>query len=122
MKTLMSMSIMAVLLGAQGMAQAQAPAQATDTASKKAVTETTCKEYLEMDEVIKPKFIYYSVGQSTRGKPTSEFLDVVEIDQIQPVLEEYCRVNLTASAYQKVMNESKASEKTKGKGSERMKK
>ena len=115
MKALISMSILAVFAIAQGVAQAQAPAQTqtqtVNASSKKAVTQTTCKDYLEMDEVIKPKFIYYSVGYSAHGKPVAATFDVVDVDQIKPVLDEFCRVNLTESAYQKVMKESMASEK-----------
>ena len=115
MKALISMSILAVFAIAQGVAQAQAQApaqtQTVNASSKKEVTQTTCKDYLEMDEVIKPKFIYYSVGYSAHGKPVAATFDVVDVDQIKPVLDEFCRVNLTESAYQKVMKESMASEK-----------
>ena len=115
MRALISMSIVAVLASAQGLALAQATAQqqTANAPSKKAVTETSCKQYLEMDEVIKPKFIYYLVGHSASGKAKVEGFDVVGIDRIQPVLDEFCRVNLTESAYKKVMKESMASEKKK---------
>lgn len=107
MKALISMSILAVLASAQSVGYAQA----THASPKKAVTQITCKDYLEMDEVIKPKFIYYAVGQSKSGKPEVVDFDVVGVDQVQPVLDQYCRDNLTSSAYKKVMKESMASEK-----------
>lgn len=107
MKALISMGILAVLASVQGVGHAQTAAASPN----KAITTITCKDYVEMDEVIKPKFIFYTVGYSKNGKPTSATLDVVDIDQIKPVLDEYCRDNLTASAYQKVMKESMASEK-----------
>ena len=101
------MSLLAVLT----IAQSAAHAQTMNVSPKKAVTQTSCKDYLQMDKTIKPKFIYYSVGYSARGKPKSATFDIVDVDQMQPVLDEYCRVHLTASAYQKVMKESMASDK-----------
>jgi acid stress chaperone HdeA len=71
----------------------------------------SCKEYVEMDDVLKPKFIYYSVGYSRHGKPDAATLDIEGVDRIQPVVDEYCRDHLTASAFKKVMEESMASEK-----------
>jgi acid stress chaperone HdeA len=108
MKALFSMSILAALATAQGLGHAQT----TNESPKKPIAQTSCKDYLEMDEVVKPKFIYYSVGYSKRGKPISATFDVVGVDKMKPVVDEYCRVHLTASAYKKVMDESKASEKT----------
>ncbi|MEO8835991.1 MAG: HdeA/HdeB family chaperone [Caldimonas sp.] len=108
MKALLSLGILAALVGAQGLAHAQT----TSEPHKKLVAQTSCKDYLEMDDVVKPKFIYYSVGYSKRGKPASATFDVVDVDKMKPVIDEYCRVHLTASAYQKVMDESRASEKT----------
>lgn len=109
MKTLIGMSILAALTIAQGSVQAQTT---TEPSKKASIVHTTCKDYLAMQEVVKPKFIYYSVGYSKRGKPTSATFDVIDVDRIQPVVDEYCRVHLTASAYRKVMEESIASDKT----------
>ena len=108
MKALLSIGILTALVSAQGLAHAQT----TNVPPKKPIAQTSCNDYLAMDDVVKPKFIYYSVGQSKSGKPTSITFDVVAVDKIIPVVDEYCRVHLTASAYQKVMDESMASEKT----------
>jgi acid stress chaperone HdeA len=108
MKALLSMSILAALSTVQGLGHTQT----TNESSMKPITQTSCKAYIEMDEVIKPKFIYYSVGYSKRGTRTPATFDVVYVDKIKPVVDEYCRVHLTASAYKKVMAESIASEKT----------
>jgi acid stress chaperone HdeA len=108
MKAILSVSILAALATAQGLSHAQT----TNDPPKKPLAQTSCKDYLAMDEVIKPKFIYYTAGYSMRGKPVGANFDVVYVDKMMPVIDEYCRVHLTASAYQKVMDESKASEKT----------
>ncbi len=105
MKAILSMSILAALATVQGVGHAQA----LNDSAKKPLTQTSCKVYLEMDETIKPKFIFYTVGYSKHGKPVTETFDVIGVDKIKPVIDEYCRVNLTASAYEKVMKESKAS-------------
>ncbi|QYF92359.1 HdeA family protein [Massilia sp. PAMC28688] len=78
--------------------------------SKKPIVKTTCQDYLAMDEVLKPKFIYYVVGNAKRGKPEAVYFDVDYVERIVPAIEKYCRVHLTASAYQRVIAESIASE------------
>lgn len=108
MKAFFGTSILAALVSVQGLAHAQT----ANAPPNKPVAQRSCKDYLKMDEVVKPNFIYYLVGYSKRGKPSSAMFDVVDIDKVKPVIDEYCRVHLTASAYRKVMDESKASEKT----------
>lgn len=107
MKALFSMSILVALATAQSVGYTQTMNQS----AKKPIAQTSCKDYVEMDEVIKPKFIYYLVGYSKHGKPISAAFDVVSVDKLKPVVDEYCRVHLTESAYKKVMDESMASEK-----------
>ncbi len=107
-KTIFGMSILVAMTTLQTVAHAQTPESQT-----KAITRTTCKDYMEMDETVKPKFIFYTEGYSKHGKPTSTAFDVIDIDKMKPVLDEYCRVNLSASAYQKIMKDSMASETAK---------
>ncbi len=107
MNAFLGASILAALVTAQGLAYAQT----TSAPPKKSVVQTSCADYLGMDDVVKPKFIYYTVGYSKRGKPSAT-LNVVDVDKIEPVVDEFCRVHLTASAYRKVMEQSTASEKT----------
>lgn len=108
MKALSTMSILVALASAPGLGHAQT----TNPSPKKPVAQTSCKEYMEMDETIKPKFIFYTAGYTHNGKSVAPTFDVVAVDKMKPVIDEYCRVHLTASAYQKVMDESMASEKT----------
>lgn len=107
MKAIFRISFLVALASVQSLGHAQAKNNAT----AKAVVETSCKDYLEMDETIKPKFIYYSVGYSKSGKPSISAFDVVGVDKIKPVIDEYCHVHLKESAYKKVIEESIASEK-----------
>jgi acid stress chaperone HdeA len=108
MQAILSMSLLTALTMVQG----EGHAQAMNGSATKPLAQTSCKDYLEMDETIKPKFIFYTVGYSKHGKPIAENFDVVGVDKMKPMIDEYCRINLKASAYEKVMKESMASEKT----------
>ncbi len=93
------------------LAQAATPATAPATAeAAKPIVKTTCEDFLAMNETIKPKFIYYAVGHTAKGRPEA-VLDVAGTDTLQPELEQYCKVNLDKSAYAHVMQTSMASEK-----------
>ena len=108
MKTVACFSVLALVLSAGvSMAQAATPA----APSGKSVVKTTCKDYLAMDDTFKPKFIYYAVGHGKKGNAEA-ILDVAGTDKIQPELDEYCKVNLSKSAYAHVMQDSMASAKT----------
>lgn len=96
-----------LLCFAASTALAQAPAA---PAKAKSIVKTSCQEYMALDETIKPKFIYYAVGHSKKGQPEAVF-DEVAVEKIRPELDKYCTVNLTKSAYDKVMAESIASER-----------
>lgn len=87
------------------LAQTSAPA-----APAKPVVKTTCSDYLALDETIKPKFIFYAVGHAKKGNKDAVFEEDA-IEKIKPELDQYCSVNLTKSAYDKVMASSIASEK-----------
>ncbi len=106
MKIVNSLCAVGVVLGgAFGMTQAAVAAPATP------VAKTTCQDYLALDETVKPKFIYYAAGLSKKGQETA-VLDVEGTERIKPELDQYCKVNLTKSAYEQVMKSSMASEKT----------
>lgn len=99
------------LAAAWPLAQAATPATAPATAeAAKPIVKTTCEDFLAMNETIKPKFIYYAVGHTAKGRPEA-VLDVAGTDTLQPELEQYCKVNLDKSAYAHVMQASMASEK-----------
>lgn len=106
MKSAYYASLLALAIGACiPVAQAAEPA-----ASPKPIVKTSCQDYLAMDETIKPKFIYMAVGHSKKGQPEVVF-DMTATDKLQPEIDQYCRVNLTKSAYEHVMKSSMASEK-----------
>lgn len=113
MKTMHTLPAIALALALAGgcltVAQAAtAPAAASPAA--KTIVKTTCADFLAMDETIRPKFIYYAVGHGSKGRPEA-VLDIAGTDTIQPELEQYCKDNLSKSAYAHVMQDSVASEK-----------
>ena len=72
-------------------------------------------DYVALDETVKPKFIYYVVGHGTHGKKEAVF-DEVAVERIKPQLDEYCKINLSKSAYKQVMASSMASDPVHGAG------
>ena len=93
------------------MATTPAPAAtaAAATPAAKPIVKTTCTDYTAMDASFKPKFIYFAVGHGKHGAKEA-FIDEVGIEKIQPELDEYCKVHLGRSAYDKVIASSMASE------------
>lgn len=87
-----------------------AMAQDTAHAPAKPIVKTTCADYVALDETVKPRFIYYVVGRAQNGKKEAVF-EEVDIDKIKPELDKFCSINLTKSAYDKVIASSVASEK-----------
>ena len=91
------------------MATTPAPAAAAATPVVKPIVKTTCTDYTAMDASFKPKFIYFGVGHGKHGAKVA-FIDEVGIEKIQPELDQYCKVHLGKSAYDKVIASSMASE------------
>ena len=92
-----------VALGASS-AMAQAPTSA------KPVIKTTCADYVAFNETVKPAFIVYAVGHSKKGRPEAVF-DEAFVERVKPEVDQFCAVNLTQSAYDKVIASSIASER-----------
>ena len=108
MKTVNTLTTVALVL-AGGLAVVPS-ANAAEAGASKPIVKTTCEEFMAMDETIRPKFIYYALGHSSKGRPEA-VLDIAGTATIQPELEQYCKVNLTKSAYEHMMQTSIASEK-----------
>lgn len=104
---------LALTLGAGvPMAQAASPA----SVNAKPVVNTTCKDYLAMDETAKPNFIHaasQAAHKDNAKKVTSIIVDKLGVEErLKPELEQYCQRNLDKSAYEHAMKASVASEKS----------
>jgi hypothetical protein len=51
----------------------------------------TCAEFVSLDEVVKPKVVYWVQGFNKKGKPKSAFVDVEETDKLIPIIVTECQ-------------------------------
>jgi hypothetical protein len=50
----------------------------------------TCEEFLALDDVVKPKIIYWADGYNRKGKPEELEIDTGKMDMLVPVLIKEC--------------------------------
>ena len=88
---------------------AKAVQQHASTAPKPAAAaqapgKMTCKQFVEVDEVVKPKLVYWSAGfdVGVDGGVTDSGVDVEETDKLVPVLVTECRESPKLTFWQKL--------------------
>lgn len=62
----------------------------------------TCTEFLTLDEVAKPKYVYFATAYVKGGKPEDAVIDVISTEKLVPMIVEDCKHNLNASYYARV--------------------
>lgn len=62
----------------------------------------TCKEFLALDDAVKPKIVYWAEGFNKKGKPVDSVVDVDETDKLVPVLVTECTETPKLSFWQKI--------------------
>ncbi|WP_310564036.1 HdeA family protein [Hydrogenophaga sp.] len=107
MNALTRICSLALVAAASTAAMAETPPPST--APAKPIVKTTCADYVAMNETFKPKFIYFATGHGKHGAKEA-VIDEVGIETIQPELDEFCKVNLSKSAYDQVIASSIKSE------------
>ena len=65
------------------------PAQA----SMQKLGAITCQDFVAMDDVVKPKIVYWTEGFNKKGNPDDEVVDVDETDKLVPVLVTDCKAS-----------------------------
>jgi hypothetical protein len=65
-----------------------------------------CEEFLSLDEVTKPKVVYWAEGFTKKGKPQDAVFDVEATERLVPTLVEVCQKEPKSSFMTKVKNES----------------
>lgn len=50
----------------------------------------SCREFLSLDNVQRPKVVYWAEGLNHKGKPTDAAIDIVSTDQVVPMVVEQC--------------------------------
>lgn len=75
-------------------------ATSADTAKKPA--RMTCEEFIALDDVQKPKVVYWAEGFSKKGKPVDTVVDLDETDRLIPVLVTECKKTPKVTLWQKI--------------------
>jgi hypothetical protein len=70
-----------------------------------------CEEFLSLDEVTRPKVVYWAEGFTKKGKPQDAVFDVEATERLVPTLVEVCQREPKSAFMTNVKNES--SKKTK---------
>lgn len=84
----------------------KAPA-ANKTAKGANPEKMTCEEFLELEEVVKPKVVYWAEGVNRKGKVEDATFDVETTDRLVPVIIEVCQKEPKASFWKKLKAEFK---------------
>lgn len=84
-------------------ALAATPAAATTAnAAMKKPAKMTCEEFIALDDVQKPKVVYWAEGFSKKGKPVDSVVDLDETDRLIPILVTECKETPKLTLWQKI--------------------
>lgn len=104
----MSASLAASALAADKPAKPEKPAKAEKAAVKgPKPAKMTCEDFIALDEVSKPKLVYWAEGFNRKGKPDDAVFDVDTTDRLVPVLVEVCTKAPKESFWKKAKEEFK---------------
>jgi hypothetical protein len=62
----------------------------------------TCREYVMLDDVVKPKVVYWAEGFNQKGKEDDAVVDIAATDKLVPVLVDECQETPKASFWEKI--------------------
>ena len=62
----------------------------------------TCHEYVMLDDVVKPKVVYWAEGLNYQGDPVDAVVDFDAMDKLVPVLVDECKATPKASFWEKI--------------------
>lgn len=103
--SLMIATINGVLFAATLTSAALAAAPAATTAANAAMkkpAKMTCEEFIALDDVQKPKVVYWAEGFSKKGKPVDSVVDLEETDRLIPILVTECKETPKLTLWQKI--------------------
>ncbi len=81
-------------------------ADKSTTASTKPA-KMSCEDFIALDDVVKPKVVYWAAGVNRKGKPEDAVVDIEKTDRLVPVLIEECTKTPKQSFWSKVKVEFK---------------
>ncbi len=94
---MMKLYIAGMLVGASILA----PLASANAATPRRAT-MTCQEFLSLDEVTRPKVLYWAEGVNHKGKPEDAVIDVDATNRLVPVIVQECKATPHASFWQKM--------------------
>jgi hypothetical protein len=62
----------------------------------------TCEEYVMLDNVAKPKVVYWAEGFNQKGKEDDAVVDIAATDKLVPILVDECKETPKASFWEKI--------------------
>ena len=62
----------------------------------------TCEDFIALDEVSRPKVVYWADGFNRKGQVTDEVIDFDRNDRLVPILVEDCSKNPNSTLVAKV--------------------
>jgi len=71
-------------------------------AAKQKPTKMTCDEYVMLDNVVKPKVVYWAEGFNYQGEPVDAVVDFDATDSLVPVLVDECKATPKVSFWEKI--------------------
>jgi len=67
----------------------------------------SCAEFLALDDVVKPKVVYWAVGYNSEGKPKEAVVDVEATERLIPAIVTACQAAPKQSFWDKLKGEVK---------------
>jgi hypothetical protein len=62
----------------------------------------TCREYVMLDDIVKPKVVYWAEGFNQKGKEDDAVVDIAATDKLVPILVDECQETPKASFWEKI--------------------
>jgi hypothetical protein len=97
MKSTITMAVLSGVLLSSGMTSTALAATPTHKPAK-----MTCEEYVMLDDVVKPKVVYWAEGFNKKGKAEDAVVDIAATDKLVPILVDECQESPKASFWEKI--------------------
>ena len=100
MKSSLMIAMVAAVLSTATLTSPAFAATSADAMKKPA--KMTCEEFIALDDVQKPKVVYWAEGFSKKGKPVDSVVDLDETDRLIPILVTECKKTPKLTLWQKL--------------------
>ncbi|MGZ4959515.1 MAG: HdeA/HdeB family chaperone [Methylomonas sp.] len=83
-------------------ASSQKPATHQKSTNTLKPVHLTCDQFVELDDVVKPKVVYWAEGYNKKGKPTGFVVDFDDMDKLVPTVVTECKETPKLSFWDKI--------------------